>query len=56
MYHLYVESRKNGPDELTCKAEIVTDVENKLGVTRGRWAKLGNWDTHVYTTIYKIGN
>ena len=27
--------QKNGTDELICKAEIVTHVENKLMVTRG---------------------
>ena len=27
--------QKNGRDELTCKAEIVTEVENKLRVTKG---------------------
>ena len=35
----------------------VTDVENKLMVTRG-WERyiLGNWDWHMHTTICKIDN
>ena len=34
----------------------VTDVENKLMVTKGAggWDKWGNWDWHIYTTMYKI--
>ena len=35
MISLYVESKKNITDELVYKKEIVTDVENKLMVTRG---------------------
>ena len=37
----------------------VTDVENKLqlpGGKRGRRDKLGDWDWHIYTTVYKIDN
>ena len=37
----------------------VTDVENKLMVTkweRGGRDKLGGWDWHTHTIIYKIGN
>ena len=36
----------------------VTDVENKLTVTKGERGgdKLGEWDWHIYTTIYKIDN
>ena len=37
----------------------VTDVENKLMVTkggRGGRDKLGDWDWHMHTTIYKIDN
>ena len=35
----------------------VTDVENKLMVTGG-WGgdKLGDWDWHIYTIMYKIDN
>jgi len=36
----------------------VTDVENKLMVIRGKGKgdKLGDWDWHIYTTIYKTDN
>ena len=37
----------------------VTDVENKLMVTKGEKGgrnKLGDWDWHIHTTIYKIDN
>ena len=37
----------------------VTDVENKLMVTMGERRgkdKLGDWDWHIHTTIYKIDN
>ena len=37
----------------------VTDAENKLMVTTGgKWGrdKLGDWDWHIHTTIYKIDN
>ena len=36
----------------------VKDVENKLMVTRGKWGKdkLGDWDWHIHTSIYKIDN
>ena len=40
-------------------AYSTTDTENKLMVTKGeRWGreKLGVWDQHIYTTIYKIDN
>ena len=33
----------------------VTDVENKSGGNGGR-DKLGDWDWHIYTTVYKIDN
>ena len=36
----------------------VTDVENKLMVTKGESGggrdKMGDWDGHIHTTIYKI--
>ena len=37
---------KNGTNELIYKTETVTDVENKLMVTRGDGGgnKLGDWD------------
>ena len=35
-----------------------TDVENKLMDIRdgeeGGWDEFGDWDSHTYTTIYKI--
>ena len=39
----------------------VTDVENKLMVTNGESGgggrdKLGDWDWHIHTVIYKITN
>ena len=33
----------------------VTGVENKLMVTKGG-DKLGDWDWHIHTTVYKIDN
>jgi len=33
--HLYVESKNNGTNEPIYKIEIVTDVENKLMITKG---------------------
>ena len=43
---------------LSTKQNRVTEVENKLMVTRGEGGsdKLENWDLHVHTTIYKITN
>ena len=33
----------------------VTDVENKIMVTKeGEGDKLGDWNYHIHTTIYKI--
>ena len=52
--------KKNGTNEFIYKAEIrVIGVENKLMVTKGeRWwrDKLGDWDWHIHTTIYKTDN
>ena len=39
--HLYVESKNNGTNEPIYKIEIVTDVENKLMITKG--GKVGGW-------------
>ena len=47
--------QKNDTDELTCKAEIETDVENTKG-GKGEWNELGDWDRHIYTTMYKTDN
>ena len=39
--------------------KFATDVEKKLKIPsreeRG-WDELGEWDWHVYTTMYKIDN
>ena len=51
---------KNITNQPVYKTEMrVTDVENKLMVTRGeRWGrdKLEIGDTHIHTTIYKTHN
>ena len=40
--------QKNGIDELICKAEIrVTDVENKLMVTKGGKGDGKNWEVEI---------
>ena len=42
--------------------QILTDIENKLMVTKGgrrkrdKLDKLGVWDKHIHNTIYKINN
>jgi len=53
-----LKKKKIGTNELIYKTDRVTDIENKLTVTRGkRWRdKLGGWDEHIHTTIYKTGN
>ena len=38
-----------------------TEVKNKRmntyqGRNRGGWDELGDWDGHIYTTVYKIDN
>ena len=57
-YCLHVQLKKNGTNQFIHKKEIVTDVENKLMGTRvkGERDKLGDWDWHIYTNIYKTGN
>ena len=44
--------KKRGANELIYK----TEVENKLMITRGKAGrdKFGDWDWHIYITIYKI--
>ena len=55
-----MESKKqNGTNKLIYKTNRVTDVENKLMVTGGEREgagrdKLGDWDRHIHTIIYKI--
>ena len=53
-----MESSKNNKNELIYKTEIVTDVENKVMVTKGKVVgsdKLGDWDWHIHTVIHKMG-
>jgi len=56
-YYSCVEpKKKDGINELIYKTEVVTDVENKLMVTRkrGRRDKLWDREWQIQTTIYKI--
>lgn len=49
----------NDTNELIYKTKRLTDIENKLMVTKGERAgrdKLGVCDEHIHTTIYKINN
>ena len=53
-----MESKKSGANELCKNRNRVTDLGNKLMVTRGKPGgggrdKLGDWDGHIHTTIYK---
>ena len=47
-YHIILcRIQKNDTDELICKAEIETDIENKRVDTKGRrawWDELRDWD------------
>ena len=46
-------------NDLICKAETDTDVENKYTDTKGikeGWDELGNWNWHTHTTMYKTDN
>ena len=45
-YHdiTYMWNLKNDTNDLIYKIEIVTDVENKLMVSKGEWDKLGYWN------------
>ena len=47
-------------DSSVCKTQLrVTDIGNKLMVTKAERQgrdKLGDWDCHIHTTIYKIDN
>ena len=51
--------QKNSTDEPICKAEKrhrrrEQTYEHLNG--KGWWDKLGDWDWHIYTTMYKIDN
>ena len=51
--------QKYGNDGLICKAEIQRQLSrNKHGYQEGKkgWNALADWDWHIHTTIYKIGN
>ena len=56
----YMVSPKNDTNELIYKTETLTDLENQVygyqreGV-KGR-DRLGVWDWHVHSTIFKINN
>ena len=49
--------KKIGIDNLICKADGDTDIENKGMGERGRWDELEDWDWHIYIidTMYGIG-
>ena len=48
IYHLHVDSFKNDTNELVCKTNRPTDIENKIMVTKRETGqgrdKLGVWD------------
>ena len=47
---------KNGTDELICKAEIESQIQRtNLWTPKGQeqGEELGDWDRHVYTTMYQ---
>ena len=54
-----MESKEKDTNELIYKTEI--DIEDKLTVNKADSGemmgtdKLGVWDWHIHTTIYKIG-
>ena len=51
-YHLYVESMKMVLKKLLMKQNRVTDVENKLIVTRGLSRQGVNWETEIENIHY----
>ena len=59
--YIYTESRKNGIDDLICKAETETHTwRTNVWIPRreGEWDELGDWDWLIYTvdTVHKIDN
>ena len=52
-YPLYAESKRKDTNERIYKRK--TDLERIYGYQWGR-DRLGIWDGHVYTAIFKIGN
>lgn len=55
-----MESRKNGADELICKAEMETQMytTNLWLPSRARegWDELGEGDRHTYTAMHKTSH
>ena len=53
-------SLKNDTNEFIYKTEILTDLENQVYGYQGEGVKgrdrLGVWDWHVHSTIFKINN
>lgn len=49
---------KNCTSKHICKGKIVTDVENQHDYQEEDvWGiELGDWDSHIYTTLYKMDN
>ena len=56
IYNVVLVSGVQQSESVTRNGRIVTDVENKLMGVRGGRDKLGDWDGHIHTTIYKIDN
>ena len=57
-HHLYVESKKKSDaNELIYKTETDSDLGNKHSYRREAWGtrdRLGVWDWHTHTAIFKI--
>ena len=51
-----MKSNKNDANEIYKTETKLTDFENKFMVTKGKRGKdrLGVWDKHIHTTVYKI--
>ena len=58
----HIRNVENGIDDVICKTEIKTLIENKhMDTKMGKgmeWDELGDWDWHIYTTdaVYKTDN
>ena len=46
---------KYGTNELIYKTEIESQMQ-KISLWLGGMDKLGDWDLHIYTAIYKIND
>ena len=56
---IYMQNLKYDTNELIYKTNILTDIENKLMVNKGKLRirdKLGVWDYQIHATIYEIYN